>query len=99
MCVITGCNVEKLNACAQDTVRKVGLFGFWASFILYATFLAPNVNPEVKPRHRHTYIHTDTHAHNLASAFLDPATNMKKPAPPPTFTMPAPYLRPLSLPL
>lgn len=28
-------------------VRKYGLFAFWATFIGYATFLAPNVNPQV----------------------------------------------------
>jgi len=33
-------------ALEQDPVRKYGLLAFWASFILYATFLAPNVNPE-----------------------------------------------------
>ena len=27
-------------------VRKFGLLAFWACFIGYATFLAPNVNPE-----------------------------------------------------
>ena len=34
------------SALEQDPVRKFGLLAFWASFITYATFLAPNVNPE-----------------------------------------------------
>ena len=30
-----------------DPVRKNGLLAFWGAFILYATFLAPNADPEV----------------------------------------------------